>query len=220
MWSITGLQRSRKSFSNMKHGGVAILSWALHADKQIISSSFWSQLNMENNLCTHTKKETVSKGMLWKLWEVEVRLAVSEALIHSSWMCGIADVVRDLTLGAWQTSHLLALWWGLSCLCCMLEAQKPHVPNIWGEESCPHFVNSFFNTSQTMQAWVLPSFLSPSVFHRDLAATGQSVPQLQMSPAFPCPWQCPRLFPSSSHQRKSLFPGAVKWLTQDQTVGQ
>lgn len=39
---------------------------------------------MENNLCTHIKKETVSKGMLWKLWEVEVRLAVSEALIHSS----------------------------------------------------------------------------------------------------------------------------------------
>lgn len=47
----------------MKHEGVAILCWALHADKQIINSSFWSQLNMENNLCTHIKKETVSKGM-------------------------------------------------------------------------------------------------------------------------------------------------------------
>lgn len=119
MWSITELQRSRKSFSNMKHEGVAILCWALHADKQIINSSFWSQLNMENNLCTHIKKETVSKGMLWKLWEVEVRLAVSEALIHSSWMCGIADVVRDLTLGAWQGRAGVISWLSdEACLAC------------------------------------------------------------------------------------------------------
>lgn len=38
--------------------------------------------------------------MLWKLWEVEARLATSEALIHGSCMCGIADVVKDLTLKA------------------------------------------------------------------------------------------------------------------------
>lgn len=158
MWSITELQRSRKSFSNMKHERVATLSWVLHADKQIISSSFWSQLNMENNLCTHIKKETVSKGMLWKLWEVEVRLAVSEALIHSSWMCGIADVVRDLTL---EHDRQVISWLSdEACLACAAywKPRNSMFPMYGERRGVPILLSLFLTPQKLCKPWCLPYF--------------------------------------------------------------
>ena len=56
--------------------------------------------------------------MLWKLWEIEVRVATSEALIHGYWICGIADVVKDLTLKAWKASYIPGGLCDETCLAC------------------------------------------------------------------------------------------------------
>lgn len=204
-------------------GGHTVLS-IICPDKQIISSSFWSQLNMENNLGVYTKKEKVFKGVLWKLWKVEVGLATSEALIHGSWMCGIADVVKDFTLKAWKASHLL----GDSVMRCALLVQHFGSPEalcsqcmfVCGE-TCPHFVNSF-NTLIGIKALVCTLLLPNHVFSM-LTLQQHAVifsPLWEMSPGSSTFLPMSKLLPSSTHQRKTLFAGVVKWLTQDQTAGQ
>lgn len=84
--------------------------------------------------------------MLWKLWKVEVRLTASEALIHGSWTCGTADVVKYLTPQAWKASHIL----GVSAMRCAFVVQSAGSPG-----TCPldaqcveqgeshHFINPF-----------------------------------------------------------------------------